>query len=498
MKRLTDFMKEQIKNTYPDSFITFTMRLLFVLTLILYGASPTSLQQEYLQTIEKYRPTGPLRSGPAAVQDNIERFRAFTRSKDIVDKINRDDSITFTAEINQFSVMTDEERKSYTGLNISDLRLDDLFSEGDMIVKNCPDSVNWNARGAQVPVKRQGGCGSCWAFGAVSALEGGYFAETGDLVNFSDQEVLDCTYEDQNGKDGCNGGMPFKAFEWVKKRGGLPSTETAPYTQKDGKCKRGRNAMTKAKLISWPVLDKYEQGLKGAACDGVVSVGIAVSNKFYAYKSGIFKDPSQCTPSAMPNHAVNVVGYGTTSSGKNYWRVRNSWGETWGDKGHILMCRDEKDNCRIESFGWVPKFECTGNCKKPDFPDGNEDDDDDRDNHDDRDDSDGDCQDTEPWCNDYKEHCSKGAEFYEVMEDKCMKTCDMCMKPHSDCEDTEPWCGDYKEHCSQDAEFYDVMEMKCRNTCDLCEGEKDDRVDDCPSGTMRCSDGVCRHEHMCH
>ena len=73
---------------------------------------------DFLQTIEKYHPinedSGNHLSGPAKLNENLERLREFRKSKEVVDEINSDDTMPFMAEINELSVMTREERERHT------------------------------------------------------------------------------------------------------------------------------------------------------------------------------------------------------------------------------------------------------------------------------------------------------------------------------------------------------------------------------------------------
>lgn len=37
-------------------------------------------------------------------------------------------------------------------------------------------------------------------------------------------------------------------------------------------------------------------------------------------------------------HAIMIIGYGT-KDGTNYWKIRNSWGESWGKQGYGRIAR---------------------------------------------------------------------------------------------------------------------------------------------------------------
>jgi Papain family cysteine protease len=75
-------------------------------------------------------------------------------------------------------------------------------------------------------VKNQGMCGSCWAFSAVGALEGAYAIATGNLIDLSEEQMLDCDKKDS----GCGGGEMETAFEWVEANGGMCLADDYPYT----------------------------------------------------------------------------------------------------------------------------------------------------------------------------------------------------------------------------------------------------------------------------
>jgi len=206
------------------------------------------------------------------------------------------------------------------------------------VFSQAPDSIDWVDKGAVTGVKNQEHCGSCWAFSTTGSLEGAFAIGGYPLTSFSEQQLVSCDTAVDNG---CHGGLMDNAFRYVEAHG-LCTEESYPYTSGTGDvapCKKCKvvDSKTGVKITGFtdvPSMD--EDALKAAAANGPVSVAVeADKSVFQLYKEGVMDSPLCGT---KLDHGVLVVGYGT-EGGKDYWKVKNSWGPSWGDSGYILLGR---------------------------------------------------------------------------------------------------------------------------------------------------------------
>ena len=213
-------------------------------------------------------------------------------------------------------------------------------------MNNLPESVDWVKAGAVTPVKNQGQCGSCWSFSTTGSLEGAYYNTYGTLPSFSEQQLVDCDNRKNGGKDmGCNGGLMDNAFTWIEKNGGLCSEDDYPYTSGDtktaGTCQTTCDVVDNSVVTTFTdVHPSNDVDMMTALSKQTVSIAIEADQQaFQLYKSGVFTG----TCGTNLDHGVLTVGYGTLD-GQDYYKVKNSWGATWGDEGYILLGRGDEFN----------------------------------------------------------------------------------------------------------------------------------------------------------
>lgn len=202
-----------------------------------------------------------------------------------------------------------------------------------------PTSVDWSQKGAVTPVKDQGQCGSCWAFSTIGAVEGAYFLQNGTLYSLSEQQLVDCSSAE--GNQGCNGGLMDYGFQYIIDNKGITSEANYPYTAQDGTCNAAEASDNYAKITSFKdVATNSDTALMTAIVQQPVSVAVeADQDSFQLYTGGVMT--AACGTNL--DHGVLAVGYGSTG-GKDYYKIKNSWGSDWGMKGYILLGRGSQYN----------------------------------------------------------------------------------------------------------------------------------------------------------
>jgi C1A family cysteine protease len=301
----------------------------------------------------------------ASVEEESHRYLVWLDNLYTIASYNSGD-LTFKLRMNQFGDMTHDEFRRYVhGDNGAcfDNRDEIVNANGQDIMLvdtppvNAPASVDWTTKGVVTPVKNQGQCGSCWAFSATGAIECDYAIKYGTLNSLSEQQLVDCAGI-AYGCQGCNGGQMTGAMRYAASDGGLCSEKEYPYTAKDGTCKASSCGTKYDKNAGYSAVTRdSETALESATALGCVSVGIEADQvAFQYYSSGVLT--GNCGTNI--DHGVLVVGYGTSGS-QDYWKVKNSWGTSWGEQGYVLICRNCNKNgnageCGILTEPNVPTF----------------------------------------------------------------------------------------------------------------------------------------------
>jgi len=173
------------------------------------------------------------------------------------------------------------------------------------------------------PVKDQGQCGSCWAFSATETIESSLKIKGQSIPPLAPQQIVDC----DTAMQGCNGGDPRQAINYVTQQGGIMAESAYPYRAVQGSCKFKAASVVGRTTGALAVTNGNEAALQSfLQASGPPSVAVDAST-WSSYRSGIL---TSCGSNV--DHAVQA-----TALTNNVYTVRNSWSTAWGEAGFIRL-----------------------------------------------------------------------------------------------------------------------------------------------------------------
>lgn len=200
--------------------------------------------------------------------------------------------------------------------------------QGTPVVESwLPVSYDWRGSGYLPPIRDQGSCGSCWAFGITKSLEvANYIVAGQDMVDLSEQQQVSCNRKAY----GCRGGF-MESAQYVVDHA-IASEQDFPYRASNVACKSNLSGVVKAKgyvLLGSPQAKPTVEAIKTAILRyGSVFVTVAAGGAGWSGSGKITGCRNRST-----NHIVNLVGW----TADDNWVMANSWGTSWGTKGYALI-----------------------------------------------------------------------------------------------------------------------------------------------------------------
>lgn len=195
-----------------------------------------------------------------------------------------------------------------------------------------PSFLDWRDADIISPIKDQKKCRGCYAFSAIAALESNNALINGKQIIFSEQEILDCSFENNS----CEGGLPSLVFDYAKKEGISRDTDYPYKATGTRETCRIPSSSNKFNGVGGHIfVKKGVLSLIKALQFGPIAVISYASEEFKYYSSGVFNGQG-CDGIDTPNHSSLLVGYNLQAQ-IPYFIFKNAWGKSWGQNGFYYM-----------------------------------------------------------------------------------------------------------------------------------------------------------------
>lgn len=260
-------------------------------------------------------------------------------------------NLDWVAGVTSMTRLSPEERRKRLG-NIDPLYIDPArfaVVSSDITIQAYKD---WRSHGGSdwmTPIKDQGLCGSCWAFGTLAVVESVWkIFQNRPTSNpdLAEQHLLSCS----GAGDCVAGGSYGEACNYIK-NSGVPNEDCFPYTAADDPCNPCSDYLQKlARINGYAYVTQagylYSQDIGITSNAAIMNelnshplIGsMQVYTDFYNYTGGVYEKSPGATSEG--GHCIALIGYDSVNQ---YWICKNSWGTDWGEDGYFKIKFNEVD-----------------------------------------------------------------------------------------------------------------------------------------------------------
>lgn len=258
--------------------------------------------------------------------------------------------------------LSDDEQDMRLGLEVPENEMERVkltLSKEVKTFKFAP-TCDWRKKNGEnwvTPVRDQGACGSCVAFGTVATIEcqaKNHYNKPNWDIDLSEADLFFCGA----GRKCQQGWWPTYALDFAKNKG-IPEEKCFPYKDHDMDCTPCSDRANRLiKIGKWQEIINIDQRKEWLDKKGPMIACMAVYRDFFSYKDGVYK---HTTGDLAGYHAICCIGYNEDES---CWICKNSWGTGWGKKGFFKIAYRQAD---IDTkFAMYGVEDITGTLKPPD------------------------------------------------------------------------------------------------------------------------------------
>lgn len=304
-------------------FLTFSLLTSSTVLSNEYTSNPTDLKYKWDLYKKEYS------KKYSTMNEEMDRYNIFIENLKIIDVRNmleRNSGGSAIHGITKFSDLSQDEFSTRYLLSKPSMR-----SGKAEVLKDVPQYtgpaglVDWTGI-LTTSVKDQGYCGSCWAFSATEQIESDSIRTLGANYVLSPEQITQCDTTSY----GCGGGWTEHTYDYVKRAGGIETDADYPYTSYWGVT--GQCSANSAKFVidvnGYTTINGESNMASYVQSTGPLSICVDASS-WNSYTGGVM---SNC--GKRVDHCVQAVGVDTSNG---YWKVRNSWGTSWGEGGYIRL-----------------------------------------------------------------------------------------------------------------------------------------------------------------